>query len=307
MDHAPWSGYGLDHSVDLSPEWQPLSITFNLPSNFESVSDAWLSFFLGEAAGVTVWIDSVSLGVAAAPVTMRTFTCGAAILNGSPQPQTVSIPSGYSRIVGSQAPKHQYIVDDGSASFNAGPGWSATTCHGEANKQPPVNATCLVHGYDFDRPSDEENQGPYYHTWAETAHIGSSGTSTFELSLPEAGPYTLSAWWPAVSPAPRGVYAWSKAVKFMVRDGADGKILGSATFSQADSPNNGDRWNQIVANLTLPRTAVVSVECTGGLCIADAVLIESMSRLNDGSDVGTQLTVPAFDGAILANSSCRHQ
>lgn len=313
MDHAPWSGYGLDSSVDLSTQWQSQSITFNLPSSFESVSDAWLSFFLGQASAVTVWIDSVSLGVAAAPVTMRTFTCGAAILNGSPQPAVVSIPYGYSRLVGSQAPKHQYIVDDGSASFNAGAGWSETTCHGEANKQPPVNGTCLVHGYDFDHPSEEENEGPYYHTWEETAHIGSSGTSTFELRLPEAGQYTLSAWWPAVSPAPSGIYVWSKEVRFAVRTCVGGEILGSATFSQADSPKNGDRWNQIVANLTLPRTAVVSVECNpgssnalAGLCIADAVLVESMSRLNDGSDVGTQVTVAAFDGAILANSSCRH-
>ena len=147
----------------------------------------------------------------------------------------------------------------------------------------------------------------YYHTWEGTAHIGSSGTSVFKLNLPEAGQYTLSAWWPAVSPAPSGLYAWSKAAKYSVRDGINGKVLGSATFSQSDSPKNGDRWNQIVANLSLPHTAVVSVECTpaaaeGGLCIADAVLVESQTRLNDGSDVGTQLTVPAFDGAILAKS-----
>ena len=172
MDHAPWSGYGLDSSVELSSEWQSQSMTFSLPSTFDSVSDAWLSFFLGQTAGVTVWIDSVSLGEAAAPVTMRTFTCGAAILNGSPEPQTVSLPVGYSRLVGSQAPKHQYVVDDGdSTAFTAGSGWAVTACRGEANKQPPVNATCFVHGYDFNSPSEEENQGPvrtHTHTHTRT-------------------------------------------------------------------------------------------------------------------------------------------
>lgn len=315
MDHAPWSGYGLDRGVELITKWQSYSMTFTLPATVDAdVSDAWLSFFLGQAAGVTVWIDSVSLGVAAAPVTMRTFSCGVAILNGSPEPQTVSLPPGYSRLVGKQAPKHQYIVDDGSSSFKADSSWSSTTCRGEANKQPPVNATCFVHGYDFDRPSEEENQGPYYHTWAGTAHIGTRGTSTFDLSLPEKGQYTVSAWWPAVSPAPSGTLAWSASVEFVVRDGENGKIIASKTFSQADSPNNGDRWNQIVDNMSLPRTAVLSVVCNSGssktlasLCVADAVLVESTARLNDGSDVGTQLTVPGFDGALLANSTCRHR
>ena len=196
-------------------------------------------------------------------------------------------------------------MDDASADFTAGVGWDSTTCHGESNKQPPVNATCFVHGYDFSHPANEENQGPYYHTWEETAHFGSSGTSTFDLKIPEAGLYTLSAWWPAVSPAPTGALAWNAAVDFEVLDGPGGKVLGKQTFSQTDSPTNGDRWNAIVTNHTLPTTAFVSVTCAGqGLCVADAVLVESVARLNDGSDVGATVTVPGMDGTLLAKTSC---
>jgi hypothetical protein len=309
MNHAPWSGYGLQTSLQLTTAWTAYSATFTLPTDVlvDSVSDAWLSFFLGEVAGVTVWIDSVKLEVAAPPVTQREFSCGLVILNGSPEPQVVSIPHGYSRLQGSQAPKHQYIVDDASADFTPGAGWQATTCPGETNKQPPLNSHCFVHGYNFDNPSNEENQGPYYHTFEESAHFGASGESTFALKLPEAGKYTLSAWWPAVSPAPTGSLAWNAAVKFVVHDGA-GKVLSTKFFNQADAPTNGDRWNVIVANLTLPVTASVSVQCSGhGLCVADAILVESVARLNDGSAVGPQLTVPSLDGAVLAKTSCRHE
>jgi hypothetical protein len=301
-DGSPWNGYGLDSSVLLTDAWAPYTALFSLPAPLPAnVSDARLSFYLGKAPGATVWIDNVTVGVAPPPVTLRHFECGLAVLNGASTAQVVDIPQGFARLNGTQAPKHQYVIDDASAAFSAGAGWSAAWCAGEGNSAPPQNSSCFVHGYDFDNHAAEENQGPYYHTWERSTHIGTNGSSTFSLQLPEAGEYTLSAWWAAVSPAPH----WSSAVEFAVLDTAGGTVLGRATFDQSKASTNGDRWNKIVTSLALPVGAAVVVNCPAGpaMCVADAVLVESVARLNDGRGVESIL-LPSMDGAVLAKTSC---
>ena len=301
-DGSPWDTYGLSSMVALTQTWAPYTARFTLPREHGNVSDARLSFFLGKApAGAIVWIDNVTIGVQPPPVTMRKFECGLAVLNGASTGQTVDIPAGYARLNGTQAPKFQYIVDDASGDFSAGEGWAAAWCSGEGNGSPPKNSSCYTHGYDFDHASAEENAGPYYHTWGRSATVGTSGSSVFSLRVPEAGGYSVSAWWPAVSPAPQ----WSSAVEFTVMDAAGGNVLGTAVLDQSSAPTNGDRWNRVVTNLTLPIGAVVVVNCPPGpsACVADAMLVESSARLNDGRAVGA-LALPPMDGAVLAKTSC---
>ena len=302
QNRAPWTSYGLQYSTKLTGTWSQYSATFSLPQSVGAshVSDIWMSFFLGKAAGVTVWLDSITVSVAPPPVVLRHFQCGLAVLNGAQTAQTISIPDGYARLIGSQAPRYQYTVDDGSDDFTSGVGWTANRCPGEENKAPPLNSTCFVHGYNFDKPSNEENMGPYYHTWEQTIHYGTTDTAVFDLKIPVAGKYTISAWWPAVSPPP----AWATNVEYAVRTSSNGNVLAKTSFNQAEAPHNGDRWN-VVSNLTLPVGAVVTVRCVNAAtCVADALLVESAARLNDGSDVSS-LTLPSMDGAVLAKTSCR--
>jgi hypothetical protein len=304
---SPWTQYGLQGAVILTNAWAPYTARFSLPRSLPAdVTNGRLSFFLGKApAESTVWIDNVTVSVSPPPVVMRQYECGMAILNGASTAQTVDVPAGFSRPNGTQAPKHQYIIDDASADFSAGVGWSAAWCSGEGTASPPQNSTCFVHGYNFDEPAAEENRGPYYHTWEQSTHIGSSDGSgepaVFSLRLPEAGRYSLSAWWAAVTPAPN----WSSAVEFKVLDAVGGHALSQATFDQSSAPTNGDRWTTIATDLALPIGAVVTVSCPGpAVCVADAVLVESMARLNDGRSTGPSLSLPAMDGALLVRDVC---
>ena len=48
----------------------------------------------------------------------RDFTNGIALLNGTQQSQTIAVGPGFHRLTGTQAPLHEYIVDDASPQFS---------------------------------------------------------------------------------------------------------------------------------------------------------------------------------------------
>ena len=56
MNHAPWSGYGLQTSLQLTTAWTAYSATFTLPTDVlvDSVSDAWLMRWNAEGEGALV-------------------------------------------------------------------------------------------------------------------------------------------------------------------------------------------------------------------------------------------------------------
>jgi len=73
----------------------------------------------------------------------------------------------------------------------------------------------------------------------------------------------------------------------------------------------GDEFLLVAAAVLLGPTSTLEVACPadGGACIADAVLVESAARYNDGSQAAS-VTLQPFDGIILrktpAPPSCAH-
>lgn len=200
-DQPGWDAYGLDATVLLSTTWQQHSLEFVALAN---TTDCRLSFWLGKATG-TVWVDNVTMSRGPPippPVYAREFDHGLVILNGDTVPHTVPLGPGYRKLLGRQAPLHQYIVDDNSSAFSVRNGsWSASAYQS---------------GYDFSQPTNEVARGPYFHAWAGWCHeTGGEGVSQFDLGIAEAGRYNLSVWWAAATPANQ---TWSKTTVFEVRN-----------------------------------------------------------------------------------------
>ncbi len=223
------------------------------------MTDARLQFFFGAATG-TVWLDDVRLTEAPPAVYRRDFTNGIALLNGSRQRQTIEVGSGYKRLTGTQAARHEYILDDGDAAFTAGSGWSQATYDSGMWK-----AT-----------------GPYYHNWGSGCRQCSGAAcaaSSWDLQIREDDSYTIAAWWPA---APSASSFSRNAVFELV---AGGKVAASATVDQT---RDGDQWHTL---FTVPLKAAdkpfVRIRRGSGMMIADALWVRSAARYNDGSAAST--------------------
>ena len=83
-------------------------------------------------------------------------------------------------------------------------------------------------------------------------------------------------------------------MKFEVVAGV--KVI-SATLDQSDG---GDEWNLVAEVQLAPGDApYVRMTCTGSApCIADALLLRSQARYNDGS-TAAQVTLQPMDGIVL--------
>ncbi|MBK9218742.1 MAG: hypothetical protein IPL70_10115 [Uliginosibacterium sp.] len=77
----------------------------------------------------------------------------------------------------------------------------------------------------------------------------------------------------------------------------NGAVVASATLDQT---KNGDRWNRI-ASVPLTKAAGATVRITSlqaKPAIADAILVQSTARYNDGSDAPS-VELDAYDAIIL--------
>ncbi len=106
--------YGLDSNITLGTTWHQYSVSFVAPV---TANDGHFGFYFGTSAG-NYWVDGVQLTQAPTRIYRRDFTNGVALLNGTTSTQTVALEQGLAHFSGSQAPKHQYIVDDSSAAFS---------------------------------------------------------------------------------------------------------------------------------------------------------------------------------------------
>lgn len=268
-----WRNYGLSGTVSLGVEWQRFSVYFEAN---ETVSDSRIQFFLGARTG-KVWIDGVNLTERPPQVYQRYFTKGAAIINGTPNRVTVTMPPGFRRFQGDQAPRYQYIVDDDSDAFRAAGDWKETV---------------------FDT-GQWKSRGPFYHNWGKSCRklSGGEGYAEWELRIPEDDTYEIAAWW-ASPPEQSG---WTRRAVFEVV--ADGKVIATKVIDQT-SP--GDRWYPIaevaLAAKAQPRVRVRSED--SGALIADAILVKSAARYNDGSPAAEVVLQP-FDGILLERAQVR--
>ena len=263
---APWTGYGLNANVQIDTNWTEYSVLFNANA---TVSDARLQFFVGSCTG-QVWLDEVRLRTTGPDLYSREFDNGLVILNGSWEPQSLDVGPGYRRLVGNQAPRHEYIVDDADVGFSVTGVWNCVT-----NDSGEWTAT-----------------GPFYHDWGASCRESSVGGSTarWALRVPDTDVYTVKAWWPAT---PSNSY--STQVRYDIVTG--GVVAVSATL---DQQAQGDEWN-LVGSTTIATGTEAWVEATALTAdpwIADAIYVTSAARYNDGTAV-TNVVLQPMDGIIL--------
>jgi hypothetical protein len=196
------------------------------------------------------------------------------LLNGSQEPQEITVGLGYRRLQGQQAPRYETILDNGEAGFSTTGNWTSVK-------------------YDS---GEWQATGPFYHCWKETCHErrGAQGEARWDLEIQATDIYTITAWWPAAPQA----YTWNQNVTYEVVAGEE--VVASETFDQR---SGGDEWH-FVAEVPLSpnNTNYVRIYCQGGApCIADALHLRSRARYNDGS-AARQVTLQPLDGIILARS-----
>jgi hypothetical protein len=174
-------------------------------------------------------------------------------------------------LTGTQAPRVQTIIDDADAAFAAGTLWQA------AKHDSGLWMAA----------------GPYFHDWAGASHELTSGTDSAEwdLGVRADDTYTLSAWW-AAAPMATG---WSKQAVFEVVSA--GSVVASQTL---DESTDGDAWHTIatVALKAADKPRVRVRNAGTGTLVADALLLESQARWNDGS-AATSVTLTAMDAIVL--------
>ncbi len=270
-----WRSYGLSGTVELDTAWRSFAVPFTAT---ESVDDARIQFYLGSGpAGdlgpATIWIDDVEVVPAPPHVLRREFDRGLVLLNATNERHTVTVGSGWRRIQGSTSPLVDRIADDSGDGFTTTGVWSTEEVDS----------------------GEWKSSGPYFHDWAATSRFSTSGTATWTLDLPAQDTYTLSAWWPA-APAASG---WSSGARYEVLD-ASGTVVASI---ELDQRANGDRWNEI-ATLPLGPGARVRMTAQNGLCCADAILVRSKARFNDGRPASS-VTLDPMDGILLERDDLR--
>lgn len=291
LNGGDWHSFGLDVDIVVSTAWALQNVTFTSTSGDGSATTR-LSWWLGSAAaGTSVWVNSPTLTGARVPppVLTRDFACGTVVLNGDVVNRTVLLADGLSRIDGKQAPLYQYFVDDASDAFSAPTGaWTVEDYDS---------------GYDgATAPTQEQVRPPngYYHHWASGAHhapAGAAGASArFDLRVPAAGRYNVSLWWPAAVPARA---AWSTAARVSL---APPSAAPPVTLNLAT--DGGDVFFPVFTNAPLEPGAAVLIECPPGAgdCVADAVLVESEARYNDGS-AAAQVTLQPMDAIVLRRTA----
>jgi hypothetical protein len=268
-----WDNYGLSRSVLLTPQWQSVAVSFEART---TARDARMQFLFGGETG-QVWIDEVSLMEGGEEVFRRDFERGVVLLNGTRRRQTVDVGEGCLRLKGEQAPRYQYLLDDGdNAGFRTIGSWQEVALG----------------------TKEWQATGPYYHAWNNRCHVGPdrAAEATWDLELRGVGQYTIQAWWAAAPDAQE----WTKQAVYEIVAG--GKVRARATLDQSQA---GDRWHTLAAGVPLDPcdTPCVRVRNAGaGVLVADALHVFSAARYNDGEAVRV-LTLEPMDGIILRSLS----
>ncbi len=263
-----WEGLGLWKRFEMGREWKEYTVGFTATGGR---SDAGLQFFLADATGV-VHIDDVFMDELPPDVYRRDFEKGIVLLNGTSEPKTIPLGDGFSRIVGAQAPKRQYVIDDDGPGVKFSGGWS--TVHRDTHEW--------------------KVEPPFYHDWGSTCReaVQRDAAAEYDLMIPEDGTYTIRVWLPD---APNRSSRTKAAVYEIV---ALGKIIASAKIDQTRNP---DAWRDVaqVALKTRDRPILRIRNSQGqGLLYADAVYVESAARYNDGSPA-REVVLEPFDGIVL--------
>jgi hypothetical protein len=235
-----------------------------------------LCYYLGEVAG-DVWLTDISFTPLADPIYRREFTKGLVLLNATGKAAVVNLEPGYARFSGTQAPRWQYLIDDGEEEgFGTTGEWRTASIDSG-----------------FGASGGPKPNGPYYHAWNASCRISDAGSGTAEwaLNVPEDAEYTIQAWWAAAPDTSK----WTSRAIYEVLAG--GQVLASAVLHQRTA---GEQWHTIAKlRLAAADAPVVRLRAEGGgALVADALHVFSTERLNDGSPAAA-VTIGPRDGLLL--------
>ncbi len=268
LRNAPdWEPFGLQANVPVGADWAPHTLPFVAT---RGGSDARVQFLLGAATG-SVWIDDVSLTRRAPDLMRRDFERGIVLLNATDAPQTIALGPGFRRLAGARTPLVQAIVDDSVAAF--------TTPAGAWTRRAVDSG-------------EWKAAGPFFHSFGDSLHWLASGPgeARWPVSVPVAGTYTVSAWWPNATDSA----TWAPDTRWDLL--VNGAVVGGSTWSQR---SGGDAWHGVATATLAPGQDVqVRLTCPSGRCGADAVYVESAARWNDGS-AANAVTLAAHDAIVL--------
>ena len=266
-----WDNFGLYKIIDIGTDWRQYSATFIAHAN---TNESRLQFQVGDTTD-TIWIDDVSLRPVVPSILHRRFTNGLVLLNATRDYHTIHLGSGYRRLTGAQAPRHEYIIDDTDEAFSASSYFTEVT-------------------YDS---GEWQASAPFYHDWGPACHTSSTrnATARWNLNIPQPDTYTIKAWYPAGPDANRR----SRSVRYeVVTD--QSSVVASRNLNQTTA---GDQWHLIAEVALTPDDApFVRLTCTEPRpTIADALYVTSAGRYNDGSPAST-VTLQPMDGIVLEST-----
>ena len=265
--------YAPSSCVAVNGAWNQYSISFVASA---TAKDGRLQFRLGGGTG-NLWLDGIELFKSPVQVYRRDFQDGVVVLNATNSTQTIPLEAGLQRFSGTQAPKYQYIVDDGGSSFSATGAWVVDT---------------LDTGWR--KPS-----GPYYHAWEGTLHaLTGTGSAQWKLGIPANGQYTLQVWLPAAPTAS----SWTKDAIYQVVQ--NGSAIATVNLDQSQAAKGDQFFNLGTFTLTASEAPALTIRNGGtGTLIADSVYVFSaVDRYNDGGAVSA-VGIPAWDGILLSRET----
>jgi len=118
-----------------------------------------------------------------------------------------------------------------------------------------------------------------------------TGDATWALDIRADDTYSIDAWW-AAAPGQAG---WTKQAVFEVMVGST--VLATATLDQSAT---GDQWHRVasVALRAATRPWCAVRNAGAGTLMADALLLQSTARYNDGS-AASSVDLDAMDAIVL--------
>jgi hypothetical protein len=265
---ADWDSYGFWGSFDLTADWQQYTETFEATV---TVDNARLDYVFGYETG-SVWLDDIHMTEHPADVFTRDFKNGKVIVNGTEVSQTVTPGGDLARLEGTQAPLIYAVLDDADAGCALTGEWQQIT----------------------EDSGDWTAEGPFYHNWRPGMFtLDGEGEAVWNLPVAEeTDTYSIDAWWPA---APSQSAYTTVAIYEVV---VNGEVVANGA---ADQTKTGDEWHRVISYVSLSASdePVIVVRNGGdGTLVADAFLIQSAARYNNGSAVG-DVTLAPFDAIIL--------
>ncbi len=253
--------------ANLTTEWQHFYLI--MKGTVNNSNQGRLTIDLGTSEG-DIYFDDIKFQEGTIGVWTRPFDNGRVLVNITPEEKTIDLTSifgtNYVKLNGNQAPLYYTRVDDDDSTTVVSGGWTNTA------------STSTSYPNQFGS------------TFKTITGSNPAATVTYNPVIEYDGNYVVYAW-----VAPSGSNRANVSVTINHAGSTDTTTLNETTGSVG--------WHELgTYNFTTTDTSsvVFSGAGTTGTVVADAVRLETTTRYNDGSEVGS-ITLESEDAIILLN------